>query len=284
MREVVNAHVERVAQLQAFDVVDELANPLTAMLTLDYFGLPTEDWELYVKPVHEQAFLKPGDREFPRLLMDIERAQAKLRELIAERRKAPGSDLVSVLIATEDENGVLLSDDRIVEVIWVVFGGGFDTTSSLIAHILRYLSENPERKAVLVGTPSLLPSAVDEFVRYFAPAVFSGRTVTEDVTVGGVRMAPGDRVLLSWAASNFDEDAFPVPYEIQFDRKPNRHLSFGWGVHRCPGANFARQELVMVLESILELMPDLVVDGDAAVPLPNASVVNGYISMPATTR
>jgi cytochrome P450 len=284
LRKLIRARIATVKELGEFDVVDDLANPITAMSTIEYLGLPIEDWSIYLKPVHDQAVYGPDSPEFPQLLADIAFAQGKLRETIVERRENPQDDLISRFIEMTLESGEPVPDERIVEVIWMVFGGGFDTTSSAMAHTLRYLSDHPDRRRELIERPELIATAADEFVRYFAPAAFTGRTVGKSTELGGVQLEPGARLLVSWAAANFDGDEFEDPQALRFDRRPNRHLSYGDGIHRCLGARYAQLELVVFLEEILRELPDFVVHTERGVPFPSVSVVNGYVHLPASVN
>jgi cytochrome P450 len=284
LRKLIRTQIEAVKDMGDFDVIDDLANPITAMSTIEYLGLPIDDWKIYLKPVHDQAIHGPDSPEYPQLLADIVYAQGKLRETIVERRSDPQDDLISRYTQTPLSNGEMATDDQILDVIWMIFGGGFDTTSSAMSHLLRFLSDNPDRRRELIERPELIPTAADEFVRYFAPAAFTGRTVGMETELNGVELKTGERLLVSWAAANFDEDEFDDPYELQFDRKPNRHLSYGDGIHRCLGARYAQLELEIFLEEVLRAMPAFVVHSDRRVPFPSVSVVNGYVHLPASAN
>jgi cytochrome P450 len=280
MRAIVVERIEHCRALGEFDVVDDLANPLTAMLTLDFAGMPIEDWELYLRPVHEQAYIDRTSPEFERVLADLGAAREHTRAFIARRREEPTDDLASVLLATEID-GRPLTEDEIIDYLWVLMGGGFDTTSGAIAHSMRHLTEHPEDRRRLSGDRALIPTAIEEFVRHFSPSTTVARTVTQPVTVAGEELEPGDRVLLCWGAANHDPKRFDAPDEVQLDRSPNRHLGWGDGIHRCVGTRFARTEMRIFYEELLDRMPNFAVRCDEAVQFPSVGVTAGFVRMPA---
>lgn len=282
MTELIRQRIELVRDLETFDAVDDLANPLTALLTLDFIGLPIEDWRIYLKPIHAQAFVTPDSPEFAELLADMAVARRRMAETVAERRAHPRDDLLSKLLTVEVA-GVPITDDVAADAMWMVLGGGFDTTSGAMANVIKYLSEHTDARSELTARPELIATAVDEFVRFFAPSTFSARTVTEPTTVEGVDLPAGAHVLLGWAAANRDPEQFDAPNQLRLDRSPNRHLSYGFGIHRCLGANFAQLELELFLTELLRHIPDFrVLDG--VEPFPSAGVVNGFIHLPTAVR
>jgi cytochrome P450 len=280
MRELVVAQLERCKAMGEFDVIDDLANPLTAILTLDFAGMPTEDWRVYLHPVHENAYIDRTSREFDRVLADIAKGREHTKRFIAKRRALPADDLTTQLIELELDD-VPLTDDEIVDYLWMFMGGGFDTTSGAIAYSMIHLTENLDDRRQLLADPELLPTAVEEFVRHFAPATSVARTVTKPVTIAGDQMLPGDRVLVCYGAANHDPDKFEAPDEVQLDRSPNRHLGWGDGVHRCAGMRFARTEMRIFYEELLGRMPNFAVRPEEAVEFPSVAVSAGFVSLPA---
>jgi cytochrome P450 len=166
--------------------------------------------------------------------------------------------------------------------VQLVIFGGVDTTTGLIGSALEWLARHPEERDRLREHPGLIPRATEEFLRYFSPVQALARTATRDCVVGGRQVRAGERLLLSWASANFDEDAFDRPDEVVLDRSPNRHQAFGVGIHRCLGSNYARVEFAVVLEEVLRRLPDYAIDGTAARRYPSIAVVNGWVTLPAT--
>ena len=123
-----------------------------------------------------------------------------------------------------------------------MLAAGVDTTTSLLSAAFLHLSTQTEDLERLRDKPSLLDEACEEFLRFYSPAQAGARTVRTEVTLGGVELRRGDRVLLAWASANRDETVFEDPDTFLMDRSPNRHVAFGVGIHRCVGAPLARQE------------------------------------------
>ena len=174
-------------------------------------------------------------------------------------------------------------DLEILGNLGLVIGGGFDTTTALTAHSLEWLSENPaERERLSKNRDTLLDPATEEFLRYFTPAPGDGRTFSDDVEIDGNHFKEGERLWISWAMANRDPSVFSDPDAIVFDRKGNRHFSFGIGVHRCVGSNVARTVFKSMLTAVLDRMPDYRCDPDGAVHYESIGVIQGMRKLPAT--
>lgn len=282
MAEIVAWTVDRVIESGRIDFVDDLANPLPALVSLDYFGMPLEKWEEYAVALHQAAYREKGSvRKVVALVED-------LRGLVAERRrtlepKDPDEQDIVERLLTVEVDGAPIDDETVVNLIFMLLNGGIDTSTALIANMFGWLGDNPGRRAELAADPSKIPGAVDEMLRYFTPGTGVARTVVKPVELSGRKLEPGDRVLLALGAANLDEEVFPEPGEVRLDRDNNsKHLSFGFGIHRCLGAFLAPAELTTLVEEVLRRMPDYVIDRDAVVPYPSIPLVNGLIKMPAT--
>jgi cytochrome P450 len=162
----------------------------------------------------------------------------------------------------------LLEDDEIVDYAVNLCLGGFDTTASALAYSFLFLAARPDIRALLVADPSLVPDFIEEIMRFEQPSKGLARTVAAEVEVGGVTFAPGDRILLLFAAGNRDPEAFPEPNEFRLGRAPNRHLGFGAGPHVCIGIHMARLEMKVVLEEFLARIPEFHVDPRSVVETP----------------
>lgn len=281
LREITTAFVNRFIEKGAADFVLDLANPVPAVFTAMLLGLPTEDWRFYSDPMHEIVAAPSGSEQHDAALVGYLNCVNKVLEVAKERRDDPRDDLLSMLVQAEID-GQRLTDQQVLEISSLVLVGGVDTTTSVIAHALLWLSEHPLERAWLAADLSRVRIATEEFLRYFTPTQALARTVTCPVTVGGVDMAPGDRVLMSFAFANRDEDEFPDPDTVDLQRSPNRHQAFGLGIHRCLGSTFARLEIDIILSEILRRMPDFIVDRSASHPYESVGIVNGWVDMPAT--
>lgn len=285
LAEIVTWTVDRVIESGRIDFVDDLSNPLPALVSLDYFGLPLDRWERYATVLHKAAYREKGSaRAVGELLVDLRTVVEHRRAGLDDRADdAPETyDIVDRLL-TAEVDGAPMSDELVTELLFMLLNGGIDTSTALIASMFGYLGRNPDRRAELAGDPSKIPAAVDEMLRYFTPGTGVARTVMAPVELSGRRLVPGDRVLLALGSANLDGEVFPEPGEIRLDRDNNsRHLAFGYGIHRCLGAFLAPAEMGVLLEEVLRRMPDYVIDQDAVVGYPSIPLVNGYIAMPAT--
>ena len=167
------------------------------------------------------------------------------QEMVAERRANPGDDAISTLIRAEVD-GKKLDDYKVVGVCVLLLVAGIDTTWSSISSSLLHFATHPQDRARMRAEPELLPTAVEELLRFHSPVTMA-RKVTEPVEMDGVEMVPGDRVLLNFPSANRDPAVFERPEEVQLDRKRNRHIAFGLGIHRCAGSNLARMEMQVAL-------------------------------------
>ncbi|MDQ1395036.1 MAG: hypothetical protein QOG64_295, partial [Acidimicrobiaceae bacterium] len=201
--------IDQVIETGTIDIVADLSNPLPALFTCELLGLPVGDWARYARPYHEMIFTPPGP-ERDALAREVHWIYGSLAELVAKRRAEPADDLITYLTRAEIE-GERLTDDEIVSICDLVMAGGFDTTTAATASALGYLHQNPADRQRLVDDPGLLPTAVEEFLRYFSPTQGLARTVTVDTTLAGQSLAAGDRLLISWASANHDETVFDRP-------------------------------------------------------------------------
>jgi cytochrome P450 len=174
--------------------------------------------------------------------------------IIAERRRHPGEDLVSALVAAEAD-GKRLSEDELLGFCALLLIAGNETMANFLSNAVLTLDRQPDARRELVAEPSLLPSAVEELMR-FEPSVHElGRTLTRSVELHGQTLPKGDRVLLMLAAANRDPRRFDAPGRLDLRRDPNPHLSFGFGIHFCMGASLARLEARVALEELLASLP-----------------------------
>ena len=190
------------------------------------------------------------------------RIRAFFQEMVTERRETPRGDAISMLIASEAE-GEKLTDYRILGMCTLLLIAGIDTTWSAISSSLLHFATHPADRARLRAEPELLPTAVEELLRFYAP-VTMGRIVTEPVEIDGAEMQEGDRVLLNFPGANRDPEAFERAEEVVLDRERNRHMAFGLGIHRCAGSNLARMEMQVALRTWFDRIGEFeLADADA---------------------
>lgn len=235
--------IEQLIHLDCADLVADYAIPLSVRTLAAFTGLPLTDAALWVGWI--------------RRMFDVQRptdaAQASrefgvyIDKLIAARRRQPCGDFISLLIESEVD-GHRLTDNELHSFCTLLFGAGFETTADAISAMLGYLAEQPDDYRRLAAQPSLIPTAVEEFLRYISPIQIFGRNTTREVELHGQTIPAGDVVALGFGAANHDPAAFPDPDRCLLDRMPNRHLAFGAGPHLCLGAPVARLELAVTLE------------------------------------
>jgi cytochrome P450 len=250
--------------LEGRDVVDaasDYAQHIPMRVIAGLLGFPPQDgpqFREFVKTRLEGINLPQQER--------VTRMSALFRYLLAQvhdHLDNPRDDLTTFLINAE-MNGRKLQVSHIVGTMTLLLIAGIDTTWSAIGASLWHLARNPEDRKRLVAEPELLPTAVEEFLRVYAPVTMA-RLVRQDMHFGGVDMKADDWILLSYPAANRDPAQFDRAGEVMIDREVNRHAAFGLGIHRCLGAHLGRMELRVALQAWLERIPDFSLDDPSAV-------------------
>lgn len=253
-----------------------------AAVTIDWLGLPVEDWPRYSRAHHAVIAEGPGsDRYADALANDFPWMNSQIEAAIAVRRESPREDMISYLVRS-DIDGRLLTDDEVFSIVELLISGGVGTTASLVGQTLVYLDEDRELRDRLIAHPESMERAVEEFLRAFSPTQALARTVLADDDLAGCPMHAGDRVLISWAAANRDSEQFADPDQVDVDRWPNRHLAFGAGVHRCAGAHLARLMSQVMISSVLSRMPDYQVVREDLEPYASHGVNAGWRAIPVS--
>ena len=191
----------------------------------------------------------------------------------------PRDDMIDVLLAAEIDGEKLAFGDVVSNAMLLV-QAGLETTASAMSFAYHYLATNPAERDRLIAEPDLLPRAVEEFIRFAGSIHGIPRTVAKDVEVSGCRFAPGESMIVNYASANRDEQQFPDADRCILDRRENRHLGFGAGVHRCLGSNLARLEFQVGLERVLTRMPDFTLAPDRQAKFHGNSVTRGFRSVP----
>jgi cytochrome P450 len=272
--------IDQVIEAGRCELVTGLAFPVPAAVTLEWLGFPQSDWEPMSLAFHDTAAHPTGTPEHRRAIVAFGEVTARVAEEVALRVDSPRDDGLTAIVQSEIE-GERISRELAEALVFMTVGGGVDTTSALTAAALWHLHQHPEDRARLLADRELLDPATEEFLRFYPPARTHARTVTQDVEFAGCPMHAGDRVLLSEIAAGRDHEAFPDADRFVIDRFPNRHLSFGAGIHRCPGSHLARLTFGEIMQEVLDRIPDYRIVDDEVVEYPNWSMIGGWANLPA---
>ena len=279
---IVKELLDAVINLGEMDVIRDFAYPLPASVIMEMLGQPVEDLD-YVKGHSDEVALFVGTAvstpdKYARAGASIAEMNRYYRELIAMRRREPRDDLLSALIAAQEE-GDLLSDDELVATSILMVFAGHETTTNLIANGLLALIRHPREFERLRQNPSLVASAVEECLRYDSPTSAAVRIAREPTELHGKTIRQGDRIFAMLNAANRDPRQFEEPDRFDASRADNRHLAFGHGIHFCVGAPLARLEAQIAFAALVENLEDLRLRSDD-LRWNDSLVLRGVQSMP----
>jgi cytochrome P450 len=268
IREIVTEILDAVTPAGRCDFVSDVAEPLPLAVICEMLGLPRGDWAYLVGLNNRQIGAADPDYRLAGASIEESRRQALdgLRDYfarhVAERRAtgATGEDLVSTILAA-DLDGEALTEEEILVFCQLLLAAGNETTRNATSGGMLALVENPDQRARLLADPSLIPSAVEEILRYVSPVMHMARLTTRATEVGGRPIRAGEWVIIWYPSANRDEAVFPDPNRFDVGRTPNEHLAFGFGEHFCLGAGLARLELRVMFEEALRRLPDLELAG-----------------------
>jgi cytochrome P450 len=243
--------LDDVAGQEVFDA-SVFSRMLPTMVFSEYCGFPVEDAAQFDVWVELIVFARTEDESVARNAADA--VYDYFRNLISLRRREPGPDVISGLLAA-DVDGRSLTDDEMLDMCYLLFVAGLETTASTIRSALWYLAQHPDELALLASDHSRIPAASEEILRTLSPVQAMARTLKRHTVIGGVSMEAGERVALVFGAANRDPKRFECPNDIRLDRATNPHTAFGIGAHRCLGSNLARREVNVALEEIITRYP-----------------------------
>jgi len=262
IREICRELIDKVLPKGKCEFVREIAAPLPMIMIGDLLGVEPEDRDKLLRWSDEML----GGGAARHLPKDQQRAhQAKValeyiqyaQAVIADRRKHPRDDLMSILVRAEI-GGDALAEDEIIQESLLILVGGDETTRHVITGGMLALIQNPDQRRMLQRDPSKIAVAVEELLRWVTPIQNMNRTATRDTELRGQKIAKGDRLLLLYPSANRDARVFADPFRLDVTRNPNHHVAFGGpGTHFCLGASLARLELRVMFEELLARMPDL---------------------------
>jgi len=272
-------HIETIAKsllaepaaARKLDVIGEFSAPLPAIVIAELLGVPAEDhpqFRRWAAAIVAAPTAIASGTEVLAAQRAIESLNDYLRAVIAERRAQPRNDLISALVAAQEDRDAL-SDAELLATSLLLLLAGHETTTNLIGNGTLALLRHPDQLARLRAEPELLRSAIEEMLRWDSPVQGTLRAVTEDVEIGAVTLRQGALVIAGIGAANRDPEVFAEPDRFDVARRDNRHLSFGFGAHFCLGAPLARLEAEIAFRALLEAFPKLALSGAPISHRPN---------------
>ena len=258
IRDMARTIVDRVAHKGECEFVSEIAAELPMQVICELVGVPEEDR----RRVYDLSNLMIG---FDDPEVQASREQGKqagiemfmyAAKLAEQGRTQPADNLATALVNAEVD-GEKLTELEFNSFFLLLAVAGNETTRTVTAHGMRLLMEHPDQRRRLIDNPGLIPSAIEEILRYNPPVMYFRRTATADTEIRATKIRAGDKITMWYPSVNRDEDVFPDPDRFDVARSPNEHLAFGIGEHFCLGANLARLELKVIFEELLRRLPDM---------------------------
>jgi cytochrome P450 len=286
-QQIVDELLDTAFEADRVDLLESFAYPLPVRIICDMLGVPVADqdrfksWSTSLARGLDPDFLLTGEAIKDRDYAVMQFAQYFF-ELLAERRRSPGGDLLSRLVEVEDDGGVL-SEAELSSTCILLLVAGHETTVNLISGGTLALLRHPDQLERFRTDPEVTRSGVEEMLRYVSPVQLTGRAMIEDIEIAGVTLRAGDFVMVLIASGNHDADQFPDPERFDVGRTSNNHLGFGFGIHHCLGAPLARMETQVALTSLVRRAPDLAVTVDEPTYKTNV-VLRGMESLPVAMR
>lgn len=279
VRSITGKIIDQVAHAGECDFVASVSAELPLQVIVELVGVPLADRHRVLQWSNQMLAYDDPEYQLDPFTPKIAAAELFMyaNELAAERVAHPRDDLASELMHA-DVGGHGLTPEEFNSFFMLLLVAGNETTRNLVSGGLLALIEHPEQHARLQANPSLLPTAVEEMLRWVTPVNLFQRTATRDVALRGETIREGDKVVLFYASANRDEEMFPDADRFDVGRAPNEHLAFGIGPHFCLGANLARLEITVMFEELLRRLPDIELAGP--VERLRSNFINGIKRMP----
>jgi len=247
LTQIVEAEIERVLQKGSIEAISELSLPIQSKALTLLLNIPLTEAQTWISWGTHVFRSEDSDLDADKASILYDYIDAEIDKVIA----VPNDSLYSVLLNSEYQ-GRKMTKEEVKGVLILTFAGGRDTVINYLTNTIAYLAEHPEAIEKLHNNPTLVNTAIEEFVRYFSPLTHMGRVVKEEKEISGHVAKEDTRVSLCWASANRDESVFENPNEIILDRKMNPHVAFGFGAHKCLGATHARQLMKVFLRVFTE--------------------------------
>src|SRR6478735_7556597 len=274
--------IDAVCEKGECDFVRDIAAPLPMAVIGDMLGVLPQERDLLLKWSDDLVcgLSSHVDEATIKLLMDTFAAYtAFTMDVITKRRAEPTDDLFSILVNSEVE-GSRMEDAEIVMETLLILIGGDETTRHTLSGGTEQILRHRDQWNQLTADPEKLPMAIEEMLRWTSPVKNMCRTLTADTEFHGAQLRKDEKIMLMFEGANFDEEVFGDPENFRIDRNPNNHVAFGFGTHFCMGNQLARLELKIMLDKVLQRLPDLRLADENMLPLRPANFVSGLESMP----
>ncbi len=260
IQEITDELLDAVQDKGQMDVIADLAYPLPAIVTAELMGLPASDWRQFTTWSTDFAEALGNFQHNPdhaqHTLHSLKEMCDYFHDAVHEHQQHPKDDLIGDLLNAENE-GDSLTEEEVVANSIMLMTGGQETTTNLIGNGILTLLCNPGEFEKIQMNPSLIPSSIEELLRFESPIQYTSRLTPKDVQIGGQTIRQRQAVIVVMGAANRDPERFTDPDRLDICRQDNRHLAFAWGAHFCFGAPLARLEGQIVFETILRRMPNL---------------------------
>jgi cytochrome P450 len=286
IQEIVDENLDRIIPQGKMDLIEDFAYRLPVTVICDMLGIPQEHREMFYTGARNSGRILEPVPMTPEEIKQGNASQALIKmyfdQLFDLRRKDPGDDLTTQLLHAE-EDGSKLSNEELYANIILLFGAGHETTVNLIGNGLLALYRNPDQLELLKARPESITNAVEEFLRYDSSVQMTGRTALEDVELGGRHIPKGESVLCLLGSANHDPAVYPDhPERLDIARPNVKPLSFGGGIHFCLGAQLARIEAEVAINTLLRRIPNLRLDDAENAEWRPSFVLRGLLRLPAS--
>ena len=284
IQDITNSLLDAVQNKGSMDVIADLAYPLPAIVTAEMLGVPTSDYPQLIRWSADFAQVlgnfQHNPERAPQVLRSLEEMISYFRSAIHEQHNYPQDGLINALVTAEID-GDRLTEEEVIANLIVTMVGGQETTTNLIGNGLLSLLRHRDQLEKLQSDFSLIPSAIEELLRYESPSQQTARLAPDDVELGGKAIRKRQAVIAVMGAANRDPERFPDPDRLDITRQDNRHVAFAWASHFCFGAPLARLEGQITFETVLRRMPNITLQPGPLTWRENLGL-RGLIALPVT--
>jgi cytochrome P450 family 142 subfamily A polypeptide 1 len=283
LRQLCDDIIDTVCERGSCELVHDIAAQLPMIVIGDMLGVLPEDRRDVLQWSEDLlGTLGVGDEDLvAKQIVAATSYHEYATKVIAERKATPADDLISILLNAEIDGQRLTDEDVVGETLLILIGGD-ETTRHVIAGGMEALMRNPQHWQSMLADRSRIPQTVEEMLRWVSPIKNMCRTLTRDYEIGGAKLSEGDQALLLYESANYDEGHFEEPTTFNPDREPNDHMAFGVGAHFCLGSNLAKLELRVLLDRMLDRLPDIALASDEPLTRRRNNFISGIERMPVT--